>query len=438
MNFDESVSYLYSLGNEVLAMKLGLASTEKLLAALGNPEKNFLKIQVAGTNGKGSTCAFLEAVCQTAKINVGFYSSPHLISITERIRINGNNITEKKFAEHATKIKKISEKLVEKDELTAPPTFFEQVTAIAVSAFAQSKVDLAILETGLGGRFDSTTAARAEIIGITPIDFDHQNILGETLEKIAAEKAAVIRSDTKVVVAVQNPQAQRIIQKVCEKFSVTPNLTNFIEEIIGIDERNRFIVNFQTAKANYKNVHLNLLGRHQIENAKAAILLVETLQESGFKITTENIIKGLQTAQHKGRLEFWRDTKPTILFDGAHNAAGARALREFLDEFVKEKITLVFGSMGDKDLSEIAKILFPKAEAIIFTMPDNPRSMIAEDLLKFLPDIFEKQKVFLTPTVEQALKKAREISHETDLVCIAGSIYLVGEAQKVLRKSVHA
>ena len=181
MNFQESVNYLYILGNEVLAMKLGLESTEKLLAALGNPQKNFFKIQIAGTNGKGSTCAFLDSICRWAGIETGLTTSPHLISITERIKINGEEISEEKFAEHATKIRRISEELVQRGELESVPTFFEQVTAIAISAFAEAKVELAILETGLGGRFDSVTATRAEIAAITPIDYDHQKILGNNL-----------------------------------------------------------------------------------------------------------------------------------------------------------------------------------------------------------------------------------------------------------------
>ncbi len=211
MNFEESVEYLLNLGNEILAMKLGLESTEKLLAALGNPEKNFLKIQVAGTNGKGSTCAFLDAICLSAKIKTGLFTSPHLVSITERIKINGEEISEKDFAQQATKIRRISEDLVKNGKLENVPTFFEQVTAIAISAFAEAKIELAILETGLGGRFDSVTATHAEIVAITPVDFDHQKILGNTLAEIAAEKAAIIRRGIKAVVSKQRPESLFVI-----------------------------------------------------------------------------------------------------------------------------------------------------------------------------------------------------------------------------------
>ena len=279
MNFDESVKYLYGLGNEVLAMKLGLENIGKLLVALGNPQNKYLKIQVAGTNGKGSTCAFLESICLSAKISVGMTTSPHLISVTERVKINGQEISEKDFARHATFIRETSEKLVEIGELETVPTYFEQVTAIALNAFSEAKIELAILETGLGGRFDATTAANAEIVAITPIDLDHQRILGETLAEIVAEKAAIIRADTKVVIAEQREEALKIILERCAKFGVSPNLAEIVRTacvsglVKVVDETitnyKLQITNFETAKNKYANVRLNLLGKHQIENAKA-------------------------------------------------------------------------------------------------------------------------------------------------------------------------
>ncbi|MGI8555751.1 MAG: bifunctional folylpolyglutamate synthase/dihydrofolate synthase [Pyrinomonadaceae bacterium] len=444
MNFHESLEYLYGLGNEVLAMKLGLENIRKLLAALGNPEKKFLKIQVAGTNGKGSTCAFLDAICVSAGIKTGLYTSPHLVSITERIKIGGAQISRKDFAEHAAKIRKVSEELVENGKritenerskiqnpkskiyLETVPTFFEQMTAIALSFFAEAGVELAILETGLGGRFDATTAARAKIAAITPVDYDHQKILGDTLEEIAAEKAAIIRENMKVVIAEQRDAARKIIFARRDKFGITSQQTNFPAKIVGKNHR-KFIVNFQTKKAEYKNICLSLAGRHQIENAKTAILLAEILQDY-FQLKSADIITGLQTATHNGRLEF----RENFLFDGAHNIGGAKALREFLDEFVKEKITLVFGAMRDKDLSEIAVILFPKADRIIFTEPANPRSLTTEELIKFLPEDFNGKNVFQTKNVKNAIEKAREISSENHLILVTGSLYLIGEAQKQL------
>ena len=443
MNFEQSVEYLYGLGNEVSAMKLGLENIKILLDALGNPEKNYRKVQVAGTNGKGSTCAFLEAICVSARIKTGLTISPHLISITERIKIGGREISEKDFARHASAIKETSEKLVVENKLETVPTFFEQVTAIALSAFSEAKIELAILETGLGGRFDAMTAARAELVAITPIDFDHEQILGNTIEQIASEKAAIIRADTKVVLAEQSSEAQTILSSVCAEFGITPSLGQTV--VVGENHEtltanqiaetnanfqireNKIRLNFKTPQAEYKNIRLSLRGRHQIENAKSAILLAEILR-GDFKISPENIVEGLQNAVHKGRLEFYSG----FLFDGAHNAAGAKALGKYLDELKIKKIILVFGAMKDKDLREIAAILFPRAAKIIFTEPDNSRSFKTSDLIKYLPKDFAGNMVFQTETVAEALNLARKISTEKDLICVTGSLYLVGEAQREL------
>ncbi len=439
MNFDESVKYLYGLGNEVLAMKLGLGNITKLLNALGNPQDNFLKVQVAGTNGKGSTCAFLESICVNAGINVGLTTSPHLISVTERIKINGADIAEKDFARYATGIRNVSENLVKKGELETVPTYFEQVTAIALKAFADANIELAILETGLGGRFDATTAANAEIVAITPIDLDHQRILGNSLAEIAAEKAAIIRKDTPVFLANQPKKATEIILKKCTEFDIEPIRTIEILESIGRSPRVskgarsisdlRFqISNFKTSKDSYENVKLGLPGKHQIENAKVAILLAEELSKN-FEITKSNIIRGLEMARHSGRLEF----RGKYLFDGAHNASGAKALREFLDECIDQPITMIFGSMRDKDLREIAEFLFPKAESLILTAPDNPRSMTAFDISKFVGERVSKENLFLTDSVLAAVNKAGEISKDGGVILITGSLYLIGEAQKILQ-----
>ncbi len=429
MNFFEATKYLSGLGNEVSTMKLGLGNIEKLLASLESPEKNYLKVQVAGTNGKGSTCAFLEAICVSAGIKIGLTTSPHLVSVTERIKINGKKISKEDFAGYATKIRETSNHLVFEQKLETVPTFFEQITAIALLAFAEAQVELAILETGLGGRFDAITAARSEIIAITPIDFDHQQVLGNTLNEIAAEKAAIIRKDTKLIVAAQGKEVEKVVFERCAMFGVKPKIANFASEIVG-KKKGKFIVDFLTEKAKYENVKLNLPGRHQIENAKSAILLAETLQEN-FTIAKENILEGLQTAIHKGRLEFLEN----ILFDGAHNIAGAMALREFLDEFVEQPLTIIFGAMKDKDLREIAQILFPIADNLIFTKIDNSRSMETTELLNFLPENFAIANVFQAETVKEALELAKKTTSEKNLICVTGSLYLVGEMQKHLAEN---
>lgn len=430
MNYEKAIRYLYGLGNEVLAMKLGLENIRTLLGALNNPEKNYTKVQIAGTNGKGSTVAFLEAICLSAEIKVGVTTSPHLISITERIKINGSEISESDFARHATIIKETSEKLVEKGKLETVPTFFEQITAIALNVFAEAEIELAILETGLGGRFDATTAANAEIVAITPIDYDHQQILGETLKEIASEKAAIIRKDTSVFLAPQKNQAKTVILGRCREFGVEPIFAsnNFVIKTKNFPYEKTFSVDFTTKDNIYSKISLMMIGRHQPVNASLAISIAENLGGFGFKILPDNIKTGLENARHRGRLEFWNN----ILFDGAHNVAGAKALGSFLDEFISEPLAIVFGAMRDKDLSQISEILFPKAQFLILTKSDNPRSMEIGELLKFVPKDFDKDKVFTAETVKDAIIKGGELTIENGLILITGSLYLIGEAQYTL------
>src|ERR1041385_1464036 len=213
MKLDEALAYLLSLGHETLTIKLGLQNTETLLAALGNPERAYRSVQIAGTNGKGSTAAFLDSICRAAGIRTALFTSPHLVSITERIAVDGAPISETQFALLTNEVKTAAEELVARGELQTLPTFFEQVTAIALLAFARAQVELAILETGLGGRLDSTTAARAGVVVITRIDMDHQEYLGHTLPEIAAEKAAIIQPDVTAIVAPQKNEALEVINR---------------------------------------------------------------------------------------------------------------------------------------------------------------------------------------------------------------------------------
>src|SRR6266550_758360 len=225
MHFDGALSYLLSLGHETLTIKLGLENTETLLAAFGDPQKQFPAVQIAGTNGKGSTAAFLDSICRAAGIRVGLFTSPHLVSITERIKIEGEDIAEERFAHFTTIVKETAEELMARGKLQTVPTFFEHITAIALLAFREAKVDLAILETGLGGRLDSTTAAAAEIVAITPVAMDHEEYLGQTIDKIAGEKVAIIQPGVTAIIAPQEDAAFEVIIRQCESVGVQPRLT---------------------------------------------------------------------------------------------------------------------------------------------------------------------------------------------------------------------
>ena len=401
MDFEQSVEYLLSLGHETLAIKLGLRNTELLLAALDNPQRAFPSVQIAGTNGKGSTAVMLDSICRASGIKTGLYTSPHLVSMTERIKVSGVEITTGDFAACATVVREVSE------QLEALPTFFEQMTAIALLAFLNARVKLAILETGLGGRLDSTTAANARVVAITSIAFDHEEYLGHTIESIAAEKAAIIRPGVRAVIARQSePAALDVLLKRCKAVGVAPILA----ESNAID-----------------GLTLGLRGRHQVDNAAVAIGLAELLNDEGFEISRSAIVDGLKTAEHAGRLELIAH-RPPFLIDGAHNPAGAQTLRAYLDEFAPRPLTLVFGAMRDKQLEQMGEILFPVADVLVLTTIDNPRSA-SMDILQTIAGRFAKGKVLPAESSRDALRTAIANTSTEGLICVAGSLYLLGEVR---------
>ncbi|MDT5269509.1 MAG: dihydrofolate synthase / folylpolyglutamate synthase [Acidobacteriota bacterium] len=433
MNFDESVNYLFSLGHETVAIKLGLENVTRLLRRLGDPQTNFPSVQIAGTNGKGSTAAMLEGITRAAGLRAGLYTSPHLVSVTERVRVGGREIVRDEFARHATRVREVAE-WVER-ESGALPTFFEQVTAVALSAFADEKVGLAILETGLGGRLDATTAAGARWVAVTPIALDHQEYLGNTLGEIAAEKAAIIRSGTRAVVAPQEPEAAEVILRRCRECDVEPRFATEDVEVEEVGADGRLRVRLRTARDVYAGVRLSLRGRHQLTNAAVAVALAELLVEDGFPVSREQIVEGLETAEHAGRLELDERQRPAVLYDGAHNAAGARALRAYLDEFAPEGVTLVFGAMRDKELEEIGRVLFPAARHLVLTSPVSPRAATVEQLLRAVPVPPSSSTIALAPSSRDAMLIARTHTPPDGLVCVTGSLYLVGEVKSQLESN---
>ena len=435
MTFDEALSYLLSLGHETLTIKLGLENTHTLLGALGNPHKTFPSVQIAGTNGKGSTAVVLNSVCGEAGIRTGLFTSPHLISITQRVRINGERVSEAEFARLTTQVKETAEELVKQGRLRALPTFFEHVTAIALLAFREAKVELAILETGLGGRLDSTTAAGAEIVAITPIAMDHEEYLGHSIAEIALEKAAIIRPGLRVIVAPQPEEALEVIVRQCESAGVEPRLIGPEADISGVSADGRYHATVKTNRDCYEDVSIGLRGRHQIINVSTAIALAEALRERGFPISHEAIVRGVETAKHHpARLELW-ESQPSILFDGAHNPAAARALREYLDEFVSEPITMIFGAMRDKALNEMADILFSAAKNLVLTEFDDPRAASIEMLKAAVPENFNHARVREGSSLAEALRIAIKATPRNGIVCVTGSLYLVGEVQRTLKQA---
>lgn len=433
MEFSQALHYLLDLGHETLAIKLGLHNIELLLAALDHPEKSNPAVQIAGTNGKGSTAVVLDSICGAAGLKTGLYTSPHLVSITERIRVGGEEISKEEFASVASVVRDTAEGLVATQQIAAVPTFFEQVTAIALTEFKKKKVQLAILETGLGGRLDATTAAGADIVAITPIALDHQQYLGDTLASIAAEKAAIIRPGVTAIIGKQPPEALEVILRACRSNEVNPSLEDCEFNVDETSSDGRMLVTFVTKQDRYPRVRVGLRGLHQLDNIAVAIRLAESLRERGFGISAKAIVAGIETAKHPGRLELWPGS-PAWLFDGAHNVAGAVALRAYLDSFVTQPLTVIFGAMADKNLKEIAAILFPIAQRLVLTQLANPRAASVETLQKLVAGDGDVE-VHAARTVTEAIKIAREITPDGDLICVTGSLYLVGDTQAALRAS---
>jgi dihydrofolate synthase / folylpolyglutamate synthase len=408
MNYSESVQYLYSLGNEVLTAKLGLERITALLQSLGNPQQASRWVHVAGTNGKGSTCAMIEAGLRAAGIRTGLYISPHLVEPTERIQIAGQPVSQEQFARAFDRVHETAEGMLASGELDMHPTYFETVTAMAFVLFAEAKLDTVVLEVGLGGRLDATNVVTPELCVITPIDYDHQIFLGDTIEQIGAEKAGILKSGVPAIFAEQRPEAETILRLHVQApytFSRDWPITD-----LQIDARgSRFCLRgFE--------IHCPLAGEHQVENARVAALALAQLGVSP---------AGIGSAQWPGRLERVSE-RPEIIIDGAHNPAGTRALAAYIRRFYSgRRIWIIYGALRDKAVAEMTSILFPLADRVILTAPANSRAMPPEDI----PAMGAR----ITHSIAEAIANLRDVPLE-DAVFIAGSLYLAGEARALLVK----
>src|SRR5215471_9895514 len=429
MDYSESVSYLYGLGHEVLAAKYRLETIGALLEELGNPHHAFKAVLIAGTNGKGSTAAMIESIARSGDIVAGLYTSPHLVRIEERIKVGGREIASEDFARLASRVRQAAERLIEKANLQALPSFFEQVTAIAFCHFQEAGIPLAILEVGLGGRLDATNIVDPVVSVITSIDYDHQQVLGAEISQIAGEKAAIIKKGSRAVIGRQDHrQATEVLMRQCLEVEVLPVFAS--DSIFeAASEDGFFTFDYSSAQSTYSSLRLRLRGRHQMDNAAAAIEAAEILRCCGFAITREAIVNGLRRVDWPARLEL-ADTEPRVLLDGAHNPAGAARLRQYLDEFWPEPFTLIFGAMADKNVKAMAEILFSRARTIVLTRVRDRRAASIAAMGEAA--LAGSQNVIFTETVKQALSWARSVTARRGLIVVAGSLHLVGAVKQVL------
>jgi dihydrofolate synthase/folylpolyglutamate synthase len=408
MIYADSVRYLYSLGNEVLTAKLGLERITALLGALDNPHWACKWIHVAGTNGKGSTSAMIEGGLRAAGVRTGLYTSPHLVEPTERIQIAGVPVSPDQFAAAFARVHETAERMVASNTLDMHPTYFETVTAMAFLLFADAKLDTVVLEVGLGGRLDATNVVTPELCVITPIDFDHQIFLGDTIEQIAAEKAGILKPGVPAVFAAQRPEAEAVLRAhALGPFTLSRDwpVTDLAIEAHGSRFRLRGIP-----------ITCPLAGEHQVENARVAAIALNQVGISP---------DGIAATRWPARLEQVSE-HPEIVIDGAHNPAGVRALVSYIRRFYSgRRLWIVYGALRDKAVAEMASLLFPLADRLILTAPANARAMPPEGMAA--------PGARITHSVAEAIALLSEAA-PNDVIFIAGSLYLAGEARALLVK----
>ena len=445
---------MYALGHELAhtpSHKFDLAHMRVLLAALGHPETKFPSVLIAGTNGKGSTAATLAAILQASGLKTGLYTSPHLVRINERIRIDGQPISDDDFTALHDNVDRIAERLVVEHALPWHPSFFEMLTAMAFEHFARRKPDMVVLEVGMGGRLDATNVVEPVLSVIADISLDHQKFLGNTLREIAGEKAGIIRREGVVVTLPQSPEANDVIgntildrgargvSAVAYVPPVSPASTQYIvpsaEQDVPSGIRQRYPLEVMGQQI---LVESPLAGRHQLRNIALAIAVVVELRSHGFvQITAQTIERGIRETHWPGRFQVVpaHARYPEIVLDVAHNPAGAWALRSTLSAAYEDRpITLVFGVMRDKAVSEVAEILFPIAEHVIVTHANNPRSATAAEIRQAASRV--EVDIREATDVPSALAEAQRVAGPQGLVVVTGSIYIVGEAMQALGLSI--
>jgi dihydrofolate synthase / folylpolyglutamate synthase len=422
MTYSSAVAYLYHLQKH--GIKLGLETMTALIGRLGMPQTRYRTLHIAGTNGKGSTAAMAAAVLQAAGYRVGLYTSPHLVEFRERIRVNGEMIAESQVAH-------LTERLQTLCQPDLSPTFFEYTTAMAFQHFAEAGVDVAVLEVGLGGRFDATNVVTPMACAVTTISLDHQEYLGTTLSSIAFEKAGIIKPGVPVVLGRLDDDARRTIEQVARERQAPVFCVNEDFHTEGETPRQ---FSYRGPDMHYDGLTCALEGRHQLDNAACALALLGASASHGIAVTAEAVRAGLRTVNWAGRLEVV-DRCPTILLDGAHNPAAATVLADFLARSNRSHpsrpVVLVLGMMRDKDHRGFVAPLSGLVDEVVLTQAALPRSATAQELRASLEGLLPHPHV--APLLGDAMALARQLATPDGLVCVTGSLMLVGECKAWFR-----
>lgn len=427
MDYKEALEYIEM--NLKGGCNPGLSRIERLLELLGNPHKHIKTVHVAGTNGKGSVTAMVSSILKEGGYKIGTYISPHLRSITERYLINGVNMEEEVFAHYASIIKDNIQRMIEAGEEI--PSQFEALTALAFLYFKEAEIDIGVIEVGLGGRYDATNVLNPLISIITSISYDHMSILGDTIEKIAYEKAGIIkRHQTTILYPQSFIEAERVVETICKDQNTTLikiNSKDIVQKDFGLNGQ---IMDYCFDNKAYVGINLPLIGDHQLLNAAVAVRTAVKLGELGYDINEEHIKIGIKKVKWPGRFSLI-DSDPLIVIDGAHNEDGVNALSKALKKYFHNKdIVMVIGMLRDKNHKESIGILAPMAKKLVAAEPASDRALSAAELAEEAKEFCKE--VYIIPSISQAIKKAKDIVEENSIIVICGSLYLIGEAFEII------
>lgn len=429
MTYEEAVEYIESAGK--FRKKAGLERMQKLCGILKNPEKNIKAIHIAGTNGKGSTAAYISSILMEAGYKTGLYTSPHLERFTERIKINGAEISKDDVARFTEKIKNAQKILGSGGDFTE----FEIVTAIAFLYFCENKVDFVVLETGLGGRLDATNVVDPIVSVIMTISYDHMAVLGDTLAKIAFEKAGIIKRGRPLVLYPEVPEALDVITaRASEMRSDVHFVSDMKYEIID-DDVNGIEFNLKGARQ-YKNIKISLLGKHQVMNAATAVCAAETIEGCGYKIGSRAIYDGLKNTVWPGRFEILKREPYYIVLDGGHNIQGISSFTDALGTYFKnKKIKIVCGMLKDKEYKKMAEILSHAADEFITVTPESERALNSEELKDVFKSFGKNSEAF--GSIEDGIDFALKDMKDGEVLAFCGSLYMIGKAREIIKNILH-
>jgi dihydrofolate synthase/folylpolyglutamate synthase len=435
LSYSKAIRFMASLSDferlrivRYTSQNFDLERMRTLLKRLGNPQDQFKNVHIAGTKGKGSTCAMIAAMLQACGYKVGLYTSPHLTDVRERIQINGEMIHQSEFA----RIVKQMEPIIER--MRPHPTYFDAMTAVAFKHFADQNIDIAVVETGLGGRLDSTNVIKPEVTAITSISKDHMAQLGNTLAKIAEEKAGIFKAGIPAISVQQDPEADLVLKRVAEKNGTTLDVTGQTIEFSYRFESSRMQgphnrVCLTTPNSKFEHLAVPLLGEHQAINCGLALSVIDRLKSRGFTISDSKAMEGLAKTTVPGRMEMLSQ-QPRVVADGAHNAASFDAMLRAIGQHIPyDSMVIIFGCCADKDVPGMLEKIAAGADKVIFTHVNNIRSADPNELAAKYVEQYGKMAQ-VASSLDDALGIAKRAVTKEDLICISGSFYLVGEAKK--------